>query len=88
MAKAKNPNRQKLPLKARVTCPHCRNLFAPGDIMWVSAHPDLQGLRRILLATRDAHTLYARYGFKPLAAPELMMEVHRPNVYAAGGNTV
>ncbi len=43
MAKAKNPNRQKLPLKARVTCPHCWNLFAPGDIMWVSAHPDLQG---------------------------------------------
>lgn len=47
-------------------------------------HPDLQGLRRMMLATRDAHGLYAKYGFKPLAAPDLMMEVHRPNVYSAG----
>lgn len=47
----------------------------------VVGHPELQGLRRMLLATRDAHTLYAKYGFKPLAAPERMMEVHRPNVY-------
>ncbi|TAH39864.1 MAG: N-acetyltransferase [Gammaproteobacteria bacterium] len=47
----------------------------------VVSHPELQGLRRMLLATRDAHTLYAKYGFTPLAAPERMMEVHRPNVY-------
>jgi GNAT superfamily N-acetyltransferase len=47
-------------------------------------HPDLQGLRRMMLATRDAHGLYAKYGFRPLAAPDLMMEVHRPNVYSAG----
>jgi len=53
----------------------------------VVAHPDLQGLRRMLLATKDAHTLYAKYGFEPLAAPQWMMEVHRPNVYAAGGST-
>lgn len=33
-------------------------------------HPDLQGLKLFLLATRDAHTLYARYGgFAPLTAP-------------------
>jgi GNAT superfamily N-acetyltransferase len=50
----------------------------------VVAHPELQGLRRMLLATKDAHTLYARYGFKALAAPERMMEVHRPNVYSSG----
>jgi GNAT superfamily N-acetyltransferase len=47
----------------------------------VVAHPDLQGLRRLLLATRDAHGLYARYGFRPLAAPERFMEVHTPDVY-------
>ena len=47
-------------------------------------HPDLQGLRRMMLATRDAHGLYAKYGFTPLAAPDRMMEVHRPNVYSAG----
>ena len=48
----------------------------------VKQHPDLQGLRRMLLATRDAHGLYADYGFKPLATPERMMEVHDPNAYS------
>jgi GNAT superfamily N-acetyltransferase len=37
-------------------------------------HPDLQGLRRFVLATRDAHGLYAQYGFTPLASPERWME--------------
>ena len=50
----------------------------------VVQHPDLQGLRRMMLATRDAHGLYAKYGFKPLAAPDLIMELHKPNVYSAG----
>jgi N-acetylglutamate synthase-like GNAT family acetyltransferase len=44
-------------------------------------HPDLQGLRRLLLATKDAHTLYEKFGFKPLAAPERLMEIHNPDVY-------
>ena len=47
----------------------------------ISAHPELQGLRRMMLATRDAHGLYAKFGFKPLSAPERMMEVHVPNAY-------
>ena len=47
----------------------------------VVQHPELQGLRRMLLATRDAHSLYTRFGFRPLAAPETMMEVHDPGVY-------
>lgn len=47
----------------------------------VFAHPELQGLRRFMLATRDAHELYARYGFTPLKSPDRMMEIHRPNVY-------
>ena len=47
----------------------------------VRAHPDLQGLRRMLLVTRDAHGLYSRFGFKPLAAPERFMEIHAPDVY-------
>jgi GNAT superfamily N-acetyltransferase len=50
----------------------------------VTQHPDLQGLRRVLLATRDAHALYAKFGFKPLAAPERIMEVHNPNAYGGG----
>lgn len=48
----------------------------------ILAHPSLQGLRRILLATRDAHDLYAPFGFKPLATPESFMSIHQPNVYA------
>ncbi|MFZ0215744.1 MAG: GNAT family N-acetyltransferase, partial [Candidatus Dormiibacterota bacterium] len=40
----------------------------------VAAHPDLQTVRRILLATRDAHRLYARHGFQPLAEPARWME--------------
>jgi GNAT superfamily N-acetyltransferase len=49
----------------------------------VIGHPDLQGLRRMLLATRDAHTLYEKFGFKALGAPDFMMEVHNPDVYRA-----
>lgn len=44
-------------------------------------HPDLLGLRRMLLATRDAHGLYAKYGFEPLAAPERLMIRDDPDVY-------
>jgi GNAT superfamily N-acetyltransferase len=48
----------------------------------VLAHPDLQGLRRFALATADAHSLYARYGFETLSRPERFMEIYRPEVYA------
>lgn len=50
----------------------------------IFGHPGLQGLRRWMLATRDAQGLYARYGFKPLAAPERFMEVHNPAIYERG----
>lgn len=49
----------------------------------ILAHPDLQGLRRLSLVTRDAHALYARFGFTALGAPERHMEIVRPDVYAA-----
>lgn len=49
----------------------------------VQAHPALQGLRRFLLATQDAHGLYAQFGFKPLANPTRMMEVLNPDAYLA-----
>ena len=44
-------------------------------------HPQLQGLRRWLLATRDAHGLYAQFGFKPPAVAGRFMERHDPDVY-------
>jgi len=47
----------------------------------VLEHPDLQGLRRLALMTRDAHALYERHGFKPMADPTRSLEIHRPNVY-------
>jgi GNAT superfamily N-acetyltransferase len=40
----------------------------------VLSHPDLQGLRRWMLATRDAHDLYRRYAFTELAQPAIFME--------------
>lgn len=40
----------------------------------VVAHPELQGLRLWSLRTRDAHSLYVRYGFEPLKEPERGME--------------
>jgi GNAT superfamily N-acetyltransferase len=40
----------------------------------VISHPDLQGLRRWMLATRDAHDLYRRYAFTELARPGIFME--------------
>jgi GNAT superfamily N-acetyltransferase len=40
------------------------------------SHPEIQGLRRMLLVTRDAHGLYAKLGFSLLAAPDRFMERH------------
>lgn len=47
----------------------------------IGKHPDLQGLRRMMLATRDAHSLYSAYGFKALANPDSFMEIWKPDVY-------
>ena len=44
-------------------------------------HPDLQGLRRWMLGTRDAHGLYAQFGFGPVVA-ERLMERMDPDIYA------
>lgn len=51
----------------------------------VLAHPRLQGLRRWLLVTRDAHALYRPHGFEPLAHPDRIMEIHRPDAYLLPG---
>jgi N-acetylglutamate synthase-like GNAT family acetyltransferase len=45
------------------------------------AHPDLQGLRRMMLATKDAHGLYARFGFTPVSNPERLMQIVVPDIY-------
>jgi GNAT superfamily N-acetyltransferase len=47
----------------------------------IMGHPEVQGLRRWMLATRDAHGLYRQYGFVPVAAPERIMEILVPDMY-------
>lgn len=47
----------------------------------IISHPGLQGLRRWLLATKDAHGLYEHYGFTPLKFPERWMERPAPDAY-------
>jgi GNAT superfamily N-acetyltransferase len=47
----------------------------------IIGHPHLQGLRRFLLATRDAHGLYRQFGFQPLNFADRWMQLHQPNVY-------
>lgn len=47
----------------------------------IMRHPDLQGLRRWILATRDAHGLYSQFGFEELKHPGRWMERPAPNAY-------
>lgn len=49
----------------------------------VLGHPQLQGLRRMMLATADAHGLYAQYGFTAPLYPDSLMERYFPDIYAA-----
>ncbi len=49
----------------------------------IHSHPDMQGLRRWMLGMRDAHRLYAQFGWVPLseAIVSRFMQLHNPNVY-------
>lgn len=50
----------------------------------IFSHPELEGLRRWSLITRDAHGLYRKFGFRELKSPQRWMELHNAQVYAAG----
>jgi GNAT superfamily N-acetyltransferase len=52
-------------------------------IQVIIGHPELQGLRRWTLATRDAHALYRQFGFGELATPERFMEIFDADVYSS-----
>jgi N-acetylglutamate synthase-like GNAT family acetyltransferase len=58
--------------------------FSKKLVAAVLAHPKLPGLRRFMLGTRDAHGLYAQFGFKPLAQPERFMEIRSESSYKCG----
>jgi GNAT superfamily N-acetyltransferase len=47
----------------------------------ILSHPELQGFRRWILATRDAHALYEKFEFTALKFPERWMEKTAPNAY-------
>ncbi len=51
----------------------------------VLAHPDLQGFRRWVLLTRDAHGLYRQFGFTAIASPDRYMERWTPEAYRRSG---
>jgi GNAT superfamily N-acetyltransferase len=50
-------------------------------LAFVHQHPELQGLRRWMLGTRDAHKLYEQFGWTQLSMPERFMQKHNPNIY-------
>ena len=47
----------------------------------IMSYPELQSLRRMMLATRDAHSLYEKFGFTQLTNPDRWMQIHNPDVY-------
>ena len=47
----------------------------------ILGHPELQGFRRWMLATKDAHRVYAGVGFRPCARPDRLMEIVVPDAY-------
>lgn len=54
----------------------------------ILAYPGLQGLRRMMLATRDAHALYRQFGFTGIEHPERLMQIVFDNMYARDRNSV
>jgi hypothetical protein len=53
----------------------------------IRAHPDLQGLRRWMLVTRDAHDVYRQFGFGPVDNPASIMQIRERDVYRRTGDT-
>ena len=64
--------------------PHRGRGLGKKLIAFMMAREELQGLRRFMLATSDAHGLYSQFGFRPLATPERLMEILVPDAYQAG----
>ena len=54
--------------------PHRGSGLSKAMMRAVMSHPDLRTVRRFTLGTRDAHGLYAQFGFVPVAKPESQME--------------
>jgi len=64
------------------------NGVAKKILSHIFQQPWTKRLRRIMLATRDAHELYRQFQFKDLKNPSIMMEIHNPDVYAQSAHDV
>lgn len=64
-----------------VSADHRGSGLGKAIMRYLSEHPDLQGFRRMHLSTRDAHGLYAQFGFGPLTGVDRWMEIRDPDVY-------
>lgn len=53
---------------------------------YIVNYPEFKNLRRFMLATRDAHSLYEKFGFKPLNNPQNYMSIHKPDIYKCEEN--
>ena len=60
---------------------HQRKGIGKALMQFIMDHPDLQGLRRFTLGTKDAHGLYEKFGFASPKFPERQMEIGRPGIY-------
>lgn len=61
---------------------HCRGKGLSKWLMeCIMKHPELQGFRRWIILTRDAHKLYEKFGFTPVKKPQNYMENHVPDIY-------
>ena len=61
----------------------CRGRGMSKDLInYIRKYPALQGLRRWMVATMDAHELYRKFGFSELAHPERFMEIHTKTIYS------
>jgi GNAT superfamily N-acetyltransferase len=60
---------------------HRRHGLSKAMLALTLSHPQLQGLRSWNLRTRDAHGLYAQFGFKPVEQPASYMALRFPDVY-------
>jgi GNAT superfamily N-acetyltransferase len=55
--------------------------ISKGLMQFILSLDFISGLRRLLLATRDAHGLYEQFGFQLLQRPDRYMEIHYPDIY-------
>lgn len=62
--------------------PHRGLGLSRGMVQALMDLPEVQGMRRLMLATRDAHGLYAKLGWAPVTDSAPLMQIHRKDLYS------